>query len=115
LFDPRKYRANLTGASGHAEAVTGTHLYAFLQDSQLPNELVASRKVTNGFLHNGLSNTASVNLDDSYMSTSFDAKKAFEVCFVDCTEIYFIIFPLFYSEIITCENMNIFLFLYTIF
>jgi hypothetical protein len=33
LFDPRCQRATNTGAAAQAEHVTGTHLYAFLQDT----------------------------------------------------------------------------------
>jgi hypothetical protein len=35
LFDPRCQRAANTGAAAQAEHVTGTHLYAFLQDTAL--------------------------------------------------------------------------------
>jgi predicted dithiol-disulfide oxidoreductase (DUF899 family) len=35
LFDPRCQRATNTGAAAQAEHVTGTHLYAFLQDTAL--------------------------------------------------------------------------------
>jgi hypothetical protein len=35
LFDPRCQRATNSGAAAQAEHVTGTHLYAFLQDTAL--------------------------------------------------------------------------------
>ncbi len=39
LFDPRKGRAAGTGKHAQAEHVTGTYLFALLQDSELPVEL----------------------------------------------------------------------------
>lgn len=44
LFDPRKVRAPHKGPSAQAEYVTGTHLYAFLQDSDLPCPLINARR-----------------------------------------------------------------------
>jgi len=40
LFDPRKLRPPSTGKLQQAEYITGTHLYAFLQEMDLPAELV---------------------------------------------------------------------------
>jgi len=40
LFDPRKLRPPSAGKLQQAEYITGTHLYAFLQDMELPAELV---------------------------------------------------------------------------
>ena len=39
IFDPRRTRAEAKGPLAHAETVTGTHLYAYLQDQELPKEL----------------------------------------------------------------------------
>ncbi len=51
MFDPRRVRAGSKGASAQAEHVTGTHLYAYLQDgsARLPAELVHSRPGTAQF------------------------------------------------------------------
>lgn len=44
IFDPRAVRAAGSGPHAQAEAVTGTHLYAYLQDQELPAELVKSKE-----------------------------------------------------------------------
>ena len=43
IFDPRSIRAMGKGPQAEAEVVTGTHLYAYLQDLELPAALVKSR------------------------------------------------------------------------
>ena len=43
IFDPRSVRAVGKGPHAQAEVVTGTHLYAYLQDLDLPPALVKSR------------------------------------------------------------------------
>ena len=40
IFDPRSARGVGTGPTAQAEVVTGTHLYAYLQDVDLPTDLV---------------------------------------------------------------------------
>ena len=47
IFDPRSTRAETKGPLAHAEAVTGTHLYAYLQDQDLPKELFAKDNNSN--------------------------------------------------------------------
>ena len=42
MFDPRRPRAQAKGPHAHAEAVTGTHLYAYLQDQDLPANLTVT-------------------------------------------------------------------------
>jgi len=49
IFDPRHVRALDKGPQGQAEYVTGTHLYAYLQDAPLSDALVKARSDTNGF------------------------------------------------------------------
>lgn len=45
LLDPRKVRVELKGPASlqQAEHITATHLYAYLQDSSLPVDLMRSR------------------------------------------------------------------------
>ena len=40
IFHPRAIRAALKGAHAQAEAATGTHLYAYLQDADIPEAVV---------------------------------------------------------------------------
>ena len=47
IFDPRKFRAPSKSSNAQAECVTATHLYAYTQDSELPKDLVESRKRQN--------------------------------------------------------------------
>ena len=49
IFDPRLVRALDKGPQGQAEYITGTHLYAYLVDAPLSDDLVKSRSNTNGF------------------------------------------------------------------
>jgi hypothetical protein len=49
IFDPRHVRALDKGPQGQAEYVTGTHLYAYLQDAPLSEALVKARRDANGF------------------------------------------------------------------
>lgn len=47
IFDPRKYRAPSKTINAQAECVTGTHLYAYTQDSELPKDVIESKKKQN--------------------------------------------------------------------
>jgi hypothetical protein len=44
VFDPRCVRAAGSGPNAQAEVVTGTHLYAYLHDQELPPALVLSKR-----------------------------------------------------------------------
>ena len=48
VLDPRLFRAPWTGKDAQAEHVSGSHLYAYLQDAELPAEVAAQRSAALG-------------------------------------------------------------------
>ena len=47
IFDPRRLRAESKGPHSQAEAVTGTHLYAYFQDQNLPTRIIRQHSTNN--------------------------------------------------------------------
>ena len=67
IFDPRAVRAAGSGPHAQAEAVTGTHLYAYLQDQELPSELVKSKESS---CSSGGSKSTALALDTASLTSS---------------------------------------------
>jgi hypothetical protein len=67
IFDPRAVRAAGSGPHAQAEAVTGTHLYAYLQDQELPAELVKSKESSSS---SGGSKSTALALDTASLTSS---------------------------------------------
>ena len=74
LFDPRIPRASATGRFAHAETVTGTHLYSYLQDQILPDSVVTARADTNGFADEA-ENVLDKFISDNLSSESVEKNK----------------------------------------
>ena len=64
IFDPRAVRAAGSGLNAQAEAVTGTHLYAYLQDQELPPELVKWKESSRSGSSSSTLDTASMMSSD---------------------------------------------------
>ena len=64
IFDPRAVRAAGSGLNAQAEAVTGTHLYAYLQDQELPPELVKWKESSRSGSRSTTLDTASLTSSD---------------------------------------------------
>ena len=70
IFDPRAVRAAGSGLNAQAEAVTGTHLYAYLQDQELPPELVKWKESSRSGSSSSSGSTKSITLETASLTSS---------------------------------------------
>ena len=70
IFDPRAVRAAGSGLNAQAEAVTGTHLYAYLQDQELPPELVKWKESSRRGSSSSSGSSKSITLDTASLISS---------------------------------------------